>query len=215
MMFVHTTQLLRHAIKNLQRWYRGRVEWCRLTASLPLDAQLDWGVQITGAANISISAKTKILAGANLMAGHLPHQKISIGHNVVIGAGSQVFSRGGQISIASDSSLNSGVIIYGTGGVMIGKQVRIAANATIVSFNHSFHNPEIPIAAQGINSVGIVIEDGAWIGTGAIILDGVRIGLGAIVGAGSVVTKSVPAHAIVAGVPARTIKHRDEHFSCD
>jgi acetyltransferase-like isoleucine patch superfamily enzyme len=53
-----------------------------------------------------------------------------------------------------------------------------------------------------------VIEDDAWIGFGAIIMAGVRIGRGAIIGAGSVVTKSVPPYEIHAGVPAHKIGER-------
>lgn len=51
----------------------------------------------------------------------------------------------------------------------------------------------------------IIVEDGAYIGTGAQILPGCRIGTGALVAAGSIVTKSVPAHSVVAGAPARII----------
>lgn len=54
----------------------------------------------------------------------------------------------------------------------------------------------------------IIIEDDVWIGYGTIVLSGVRIGKGAIVAAGSVVTKDIPAYAIVGGVPARIIKYR-------
>ena len=51
----------------------------------------------------------------------------------------------------------------------------------------------------------IIVEDGAYIGTGAQILPGCRIGTGALVAAGSIVTKSVPAHSVVAGIPAKLI----------
>lgn len=54
----------------------------------------------------------------------------------------------------------------------------------------------------------VVIEEDVWVGTRAIILLGVTISRGAIVGAGAVVTKNVPAYAVVGGVPAKLIKWR-------
>ena len=55
----------------------------------------------------------------------------------------------------------------------------------------------------------IVVEDGAWIGAGCILLPGVTVGRNAVVGAGSVVTKDVPADAVAAGNPATVIRPRD------
>lgn len=63
---------------------------------------------------------------------------------------------------------------------------------------------------EGVSKGDIIVEDDAWIGFRAIILSGVTIGKGAIVAAGSVVTKSVPAYAIVGGVPAKVISYRFE-----
>lgn len=54
----------------------------------------------------------------------------------------------------------------------------------------------------------VVIENDVWIGAHSIILRGVTIGTGAVIAAGAVVTKDVPAYAIVAGVPARVVKSR-------
>lgn len=59
-----------------------------------------------------------------------------------------------------------------------------------------------------LRSTDIVIENDVWIGTEALILSGVNIGNGAIIAARSVVTKDVPPYAVVAGVPARVIRHR-------
>ena len=63
-----------------------------------------------------------------------------------------------------------------------------------------------PFVEQGITAQGIVIEDDVWIGSGAVVTDGVRIGRGSVVAAGAVVTKDVPPHTVVGGVPARPIR---------
>ncbi len=56
----------------------------------------------------------------------------------------------------------------------------------------------------------MAIESGAWIGGGAIILPGVTVGAGAVIAAGAVVTKDVPPHAVVAGVPGVVVSSRPE-----
>ena len=55
----------------------------------------------------------------------------------------------------------------------------------------------------------IIVEDDVWIGNGAILLSGVNVGRGSIIGAGSVVTKDVPANSIVAGVPAKPLRKKN------
>lgn len=69
-------------------------------------------------------------------------------------------------------------------------------------------NPELCLSARNSVSKKTVIGNDVWIGFGAIIISGVNIGDGAIVAAGAVVTKDVPAYAIVGGVPARVLKMR-------
>jgi acetyltransferase-like isoleucine patch superfamily enzyme len=79
----------------------------------------------------------------------------------------------------------------------------------MLAVNHVFENPEIPIIEQGITCEGITVEDDVWIGAGAVITDGVTVGRGAVIAAGAVVTKDVPAHTVVGGIPARVIKEID------
>lgn len=62
--------------------------------------------------------------------------------------------------------------------------------------------------SEAVSKGDITIEDDVWIGCGAILLSGIQVGQGAVIAAGSVVTKDVPAYAIVAGNPARVIKYR-------
>jgi acetyltransferase-like isoleucine patch superfamily enzyme len=63
---------------------------------------------------------------------------------------------------------------------------------------------EQPLTSRG----DIVLEDDVWLGANVVVLDGVTIGRGAIVGAGAVVTQSIPPYAIAGGVPARVIRYR-------
>ncbi len=77
-----------------------------------------------------------------------------------------------------------------------------------------FKSPEISAfcEAQKVDFIesrrGVSIGNDVWIGSRAIILSDVQIGHGAVIGAGAVVTKDVEPYAIVAGVPARTLRHR-------
>jgi acetyltransferase-like isoleucine patch superfamily enzyme len=78
----------------------------------------------------------------------------------------------------------------------------------IIPANHNPPTVDTALRDTGVTARGIRIDDDVWIGAGARILDGVHIGAHAIIGAGSVVTKSVPANATVAGVPAKVIRQR-------
>jgi acetyltransferase-like isoleucine patch superfamily enzyme len=119
-----------------------------------------------------------------------------------------ILTYGGDIHIGDNCSLNPFAIVYGHGGVRIGNGVRIAAHTVIVPAMHSDSAEGKALFESGITAHGIEIADNVWLGAGVAILDGVRIGRNSIIGAGSVVTKSVPANTTVAGVPARVIAQR-------
>jgi acetyltransferase-like isoleucine patch superfamily enzyme len=106
------------------------------------------------------------------------------------------------------------ILIATRSTVRIGSNVMFGPEVTIRGGNHRFDLQGIPMIdvtdAMKLpdHDRGVVIEDDVWIGTRAIILHGVTIGRGSVVGAGSVVTKSVPEFVIVAGVPARVLRNR-------
>jgi acetyltransferase-like isoleucine patch superfamily enzyme len=113
------------------------------------------------------------------------------------------------IEIGRDSLIGEYSVIRGQGGVKIGDRVYTSPFTQIIAVNHVFDDPNRPFVEQGITAEGIVIEDDVWLGAGAIITDGVTVGKGAVVAAGAVVTKDVPPHTVVGGVPARPIKTID------
>lgn len=90
------------------------------------------------------------------------------------------------------------------GGINFGDRVAIAERVTLVLCSYPNESKILPF----INKVHGTINIGAdsWLGTGAIVLPNVNLGQGAVIGAGSVVTKSVPELTCVVGIPAKPIK---------
>lgn len=120
--------------------------------------------------------------------------KISIGNNVVIRPGTFLFAD------PTD----------GGGGIVIEDKVLIGAGVHFYTNNHKFSDTNAPIFDQGYPNPtlndSIIIRKGSWIGAGVIILPGVEIGENAVIGAGTVVTKSVPSKVIFAGNPGKVIR---------
>lgn len=122
----------------------------------------------------------------------------------------------GNIHMGDNCSVqyNTLMIGYGNPGetqglIKIGNNVRIAPNVMIISGNHVFDNPEIPICKQGMDTKPITIEDDVWVAGRVNIMAGVTIGKGSVIGAGSVVTKDIPPYSVAVGVPAKVIKTRE------
>ena len=150
---------------------------------------LDQGVYLHATpGGITIGADTIVMHGAVLHVYNfrdLPRAGITIGRNSLIG---------------------EYTVIRGQGGVTIGDRVYTSPFTQIIAVDHVFDDPARPFVEQGITAEGIVIEDDVWLGANVVVTDGVRIGRGAVVAAGAVVTRDVPAHTVVAGVPARPIR---------
>lgn len=141
---------------------------------------------------------------------------IEIGDLVTVGSGAMllgsgvVAERGVGIQIGAGSSIGSNNIIWGQGGVSIGKNCLLGPNVVVVSENHEFSDPIVLIKNQGSNRRAIDIGDDCWIGAGATVLAGVSVGSGAVIAAGAVVTKDVAPMSVVGGIPAKEIGRRGE-----
>lgn len=114
-----------------------------------------------------------------------------------------------KFSIHPTSHLKSNTFIECSGGVTIGRYFHVGRGLTIFSTNHNWESAErIPYDEKTI-SKPVVIQDFVWCGANVTIVPGVTVGEGAILGAGAVVTRDVPAGAMVGGNPAQVIKSRD------
>lgn len=137
----------------------------------------------------------------------LPWYLKKLGHNTVIQHGFRVFTPE-KVSIGANCNFAQGVFITGGGGVTIGDWVGLGPDVKVWSVNHRFDDPDQPWLLQGSNKKEVVIGDDVWLAANVFVMPGVAIGKGAIVAAGSVVNKSIPPFALVAGNPARVIGWR-------
>lgn len=110
-----------------------------------------------------------------------------------------------RIKIGDFTSINKRVLLDGRGPLVIGNNVDIAQEVNIWTEQHDYNDPMYKSVCKPV-----VIEDYVWIASRATILPGVTISRGAVIASCAVVTKDVPALAIVAGVPAKIIGYRND-----
>ncbi len=132
-----------------------------------------------------------------------------VGNNVNIEKGAY-FAPNVEIGDYSGIGINCELNSSANGGnITIGKYVMMGPECVIYTCPHEFSDVNIPMQMQGHQPPKeVVIGDDVWIGRRVIIMPGVRIGNGCIIGAGAVVTKSIPDFSIVGGVPAKVIRKR-------
>lgn len=133
-----------------------------------------------------------------------PYRKFWLGDYSVVESFACINNAVGDVIIGDHTRIGLHNTIIGP--VTIGSHVNLAQGITITALNHNFDDSEKRIDQQGISTKEVVLEDDIWVGANAVILPGVTIGKHAVVAAGAIVTKDVPPHSLVAGVPAKVIK---------
>jgi len=114
------------------------------------------------------------------------------------------------ISAGRSLSINSMAYVSGRGGLTIGDGVLIGPNTVVVSHNHNYESRLRPISEQGHRLAPTFIGDDCMICANSVVLAGVRVATGTVVSSGAIVTKDTEPYSIVAGIPARHIRYRDE-----
>ncbi len=136
--------------------------------------------------------------------------RIELGRWSWIGHGTKIRCHEGVVSIGAKTVLGQECTVSAYQHVSIGRECVIADRVMLIDFDHGMVEVDRPIRHQGIYKRDVRVGNNVWIGYGACILRGVTIGDNAVIGTSAVVTKDVPANAVVGGVPAQVIRMRDE-----
>lgn len=126
---------------------------------------------------------------------------------------------GKHIFVGNQVVINMNCTFVDNNIIEIGNNVLIASNVQLYTATHStkvheriMNDEEIKTGICKTYALPIKICDGAWIGGGSIVLPGVTIGKNSVIGAGSVVTRSIPNNCVAVGNPCRVIKYIDNEI---
>ncbi|HMD56132.1 MAG TPA: acyltransferase [Solirubrobacteraceae bacterium] len=133
---------------------------------------------------------------------------LRIGRWAWIGHGCKVRVHEGEVSIGAKTVIGQECTISAYQHVSIGRECIVADRVMMIDFDHGVTEVERPIRLQGIYKRDVHVGHNVWIGYGACVLRGVSIGDNSVIGTNAVVTRSFPANAVLAGVPAQVVRMR-------
>ncbi|MCQ9196914.1 2,3,4,5-tetrahydropyridine-2,6-dicarboxylate N-acetyltransferase [Pediococcus pentosaceus] len=171
-------------------------EWKYVKALLESSSQITHYRVENDSRNSAVPLLDKKEVNARIEPGAIIRDQVLIGNNAVIMMGA-IINIGAEIG--AETMIDMGVVLGGR--ALVGRHCHIGAGAVLAGVIE-------PASAQPVQ-----IDDHVLIGANAVVVEGVHVGTGAVVAAGAVVTKDVPAHTVVAGVPAQIIKRVDNTTS--
>lgn len=188
--------------------YKIKRTWWDLTVTPILRAvgvEIAEKVRMQGRPIVSLASGSRIQIGARcVLCSDSQTNALGINHPVVL----RTLRPGAEIVIGEDTGMSGGSICA-VSSIRIGAGCLIGANVTLADTDFHAINPVNRRYNKNPNEIAaapIVIEDNVFIGADVFVLKGVTIGQNSVIGAGSVVTRSIPSNAIAAGNPARVIK---------
>ncbi|HSZ70100.1 MAG TPA: acyltransferase [Solirubrobacteraceae bacterium] len=137
------------------------------------------------------------------------HATLHIGRWAWIGHRTKIRVHEGEVCIGAKTVIGQECTISAFQHVAIGRECIVADRVMLIDFDHGVVEVERPIRLQGIYKRDVDVGHNVWIGYGACILRGVAVGENSVIGTSSVVTRDVPANAVVGGIPARVIRMRE------
>lgn len=163
-----------------------------------------------GAHGVRFGPGGRIERGASLVPGARDGRRgeVSVGAHCELLHGACLHAWGGRIALGERVFIGPYAVLYGHGGIEIGKATLISMHCRILSSNHALPPASTEIRSQADELRPTRIGADVWLGAGVTVLGGVTIGDGCVVGAGAVVTKDLPPYSIALGVPARITGQR-------
>jgi len=167
--------------------------------------------------SVRLLVPRRIFFGQRVMVGercfldaNTPQGRIELQDDVWLSRESYIVAGDSEVVVGPTTYVGHRCLMYGHAGIQIGRDVLLANDVQLICGNHTFSRRDVPIRAQPPEGKPIVVEDDVWLGASVIVLGGVTVGRGSVVGAGSVVTRSLPPYSIARGVPAKVVGVRGE-----